>query len=286
MGATTVVHCPNTGSMMGLLDVLPAAAACSVSTVATRKYKHTLEMICIPVSATAFASHTSSSGQASDQTAQHTWTGVHSALANKLVKEMLTKRLLPQLGQYNSIQPEVKHNTSRFDFLLTRVDQQKVYVEVKSITMAMPCSEYASLQNASLAPRITQKECAADAVKEAAACNAAATAAATATATGGLGPHIPADGMIALFPDAVSDRAQRHVQELTQLRSAGHEAVCIFAIQRRDCSCFAPAAHIDPSYATAVKTAVAAGVQMIAVVCEPDPENSCIWFRGCVPVLC
>jgi sugar fermentation stimulation protein A len=83
----------------------------------------------------------------------------------------------------------------------------------------------------------------------------------------------------------MSIRAQRHVRDLAQLKAAGHEAVCLFVLQRDDCACFAPAAQIDPEYAAAVHAAHAAGVQMLAVVCEQDPAAGSIWFRGCVPVL-
>lgn len=299
--AVTVVHCPNTGSMKGLLDSLPAPAACSVSTAATRKYKHTLEMIAIPSSCDSSSSDSSEDGCR----AQYTWVGVHSALANKLVKQMLIQRLLPQLGQYDTIQAEVKLGNSRFDFLLTRPNNMKVYVEVKSITMAMPVKQWGSLATAAAAGgdegvagsgggaagaaaaaaassigrgRKRRQQAAADAVIPPP--SAAAAAADNSRASS------PADGLIALFPDAVSDRAQRHVKELTQLAAAGHEAVCIFAIQRSDCCCFAPAAHVDAAYAASLTAASAAGVQMVAVVCEPEPETGSIWYRGCVPVLC
>ena len=47
-------------------------------------------------------------------------------------------------------------------------------------------------------------------------------------------------GRVALFPDTVSDRAQRHVRELTALARAGGAAALVFLVQRDDCTAFAP----------------------------------------------
>ncbi|KAF6261582.1 hypothetical protein COO60DRAFT_754800 [Scenedesmus sp. NREL 46B-D3] len=153
----TVVHCPNTGSMAGMLDALPAPAACSVSHSATRKYKHTLEMICIPTQQVAGLSGGSLSAAVPAAAAgpvqqRRTWVGIHSALANKLAAAMLKQQLLPQLGQYSSVQPEVKlggASSTRVDFMLTRPDGRKVYVEVKSVTMAMTHQQWSSSRSAS-----------------------------------------------------------------------------------------------------------------------------------------
>jgi DNA-binding sugar fermentation-stimulating protein len=289
--------------MAGMLDVLPTPAACSVSDSATRKYKHTLEMICVPTpqlpgqqpdaSSAGAAAAAAVSATAGAPQPRSTWVGVHSALANKLAAAMLKQQLLPQLGQYSSVQPEVKlggTSSTRVDFVLTRPDGRKVYVEVKSVTMAMTRQQWSSSRPGSSADgssstsSSSRKRAAGGAKKTpgkqrpaaAVAQQAVAGAAAAAAAVGG--------GLVAVFPDAVSIRAQRHVQDLAQLKAAGHDAVCLFVLQRDDCACFAPAAHIDPAYAAAVQAAHAAGVQMLAVVCEQDASAGAIWFRGCVPV--
>jgi DNA-binding sugar fermentation-stimulating protein len=295
--------------MAGMLDCLPAPAACSISDSATRKYKHTLEMLCVPRqqplvqvegALSAAAAAAAAAGEAGASQQRGTWVGVHSALANKLAAAMLKQQLLPQLSQYSSVQPEVKlggSSSTRFDFLLTRPDGRKVYVEVKSVTMAMTLKQWSSSAAGSSSnssrkraaggsKKAQQKQQAAAAAvaaehqaAEAAAAAAAQEAASAAAAAAAEG------GSIAVFPDAVSVRAQRHVQDLTQLKAAGQDAVCLFVLQRDDCCCFAPAAHIDPAYAAAVRAAHAAGVQMLAVVCEQDPAAGAIWFRGCVPVM-
>lgn len=69
-----------------------------------------------------------------------------------------------------------------------------------------------------------------------------------------------ADGEIAQFPDAVTERGQKHLRELIRLVEMGHEAEIIYVVQRTDCRQFRPAAHIDPAYADLLKQAVGAGV--------------------------
>ncbi|WIA22563.1 hypothetical protein OEZ86_009551 [Tetradesmus obliquus] len=242
----------------------------------------------------AAAAAAAAAGEAGSQ--RGTWVGVHSALANKLAAAMLKQQLLPQLGQYSSVQPEVKlggSSSSRVDFLLTRPDGGKVYVEVKSVTMAMSQQQWSSSSSGGSAAGSSGKKRSAGGRKKAPSKQAAAApqqlAADSATATVGVAAAgaaaAAAGGLVAVFPDAVSVRAQRHVQDLAQLKAAGHNAVCLFVLQRDDCGCFAPAAHIDPAYAAALQAAHAAGVQMLAVVCEQDPDAGAIWFRGSVPVL-
>lgn len=53
---------------------------------------------------------------------------------------------------------------------------------------------------------------------------------------------------VAQFPDAVTVRGQKHIQELVSLIEQGHEAELIFAIQRVDCDKFSAADDIDPEY--------------------------------------
>jgi len=54
---------------------------------------------------------------------------------------------------------------------------------------------------------------------------------------------------LALFPDAVTTRGQKHIRELIGLQSQGHTTELVFVVQREDCQSFAPAADIDPTYA-------------------------------------
>jgi sugar fermentation stimulation protein A len=70
----------------------------------------------------------------------------------------------------------------------------------------------------------------------------------------------------AAFPDAVSERATKHLKELMRLRRKGHRAVIFFVIQRDDCDYFRPADEIDPEYGRWLRRAVKAGVEVLPYV--------------------
>lgn len=72
----------------------------------------------------------------------------------------------------------------------------------------------------------------------------------------------------ALFPDAVTARGARHVQELTAAREAGVEAAVLFVVQRRDADSVTAARAIDPEFAEALTQARDAGVRLIAYRCR------------------
>ena len=69
---------------------------------------------------------------------------------------------------------------------------------------------------------------------------------------------------IALFPDAVSARATRHVQELQGLMADGFRCGMLFCVQREDVSLVQPADEIDPAYGKALRQAAKAGVDVLA----------------------
>ncbi len=81
------------------------------------------------------------------------------------------------------------------------------------------------------------------------------------------------DGDYARFPDAVTTRGKKHLEELIQLKKEGIRAVMLYVIQRSDVSIFAPAHDIDPNYANALKEAYAAGVEIIPVQVKVSPEE-------------
>ena len=66
----------------------------------------------------------------------------------------------------------------------------------------------------------------------------------------------------ALFPDAASERGQKHLRELMDIVAAGERAAMFYLVQRPDGRCFAPADVIDPAYANLFYEAVRAGVEM------------------------
>jgi sugar fermentation stimulation protein A len=78
---------------------------------------------------------------------------------------------------------------------------------------------------------------------------------------------------LAEFPDAVTKRGAKHLDELAAMVAKGSRAVMLYLAQRSDCGHFAVAADIDPGYADALKHATAAGVETLAVRCTLDPEG-------------
>lgn len=75
-------------------------------------------------------------------------------------------------------------------------------------------------------------------------------------------------GTWAEFPDSVTARGARHLDELAARVLAGDRAVMIYCVQRDDCAAVRIAADIDPAYARAVARARAAGVETFAWACR------------------
>ena len=69
---------------------------------------------------------------------------------------------------------------------------------------------------------------------------------------------------VASFPDAVTLRGQKHLQELMALACKGYESVIFYLIQRKDAHIFRPAYDIDPEYAALLQKAYNGGVKIIA----------------------
>lgn len=70
---------------------------------------------------------------------------------------------------------------------------------------------------------------------------------------------------LALFPDTVTTRGQKHLRELQWLRQTQPQArVCmVYFINRGDCDRFAPGDSADPTYGELLRTAVAMGVEVL-----------------------
>jgi sugar fermentation stimulation protein A len=78
---------------------------------------------------------------------------------------------------------------------------------------------------------------------------------------------------LAAFPDAVTTRGQKHLQELQDLVAAGYRCVMFFLIQRMDAKRFAPADHIDPDYGKKLRRAAENGVEILAYDVFVDLEG-------------
>ena len=73
-----------------------------------------------------------------------------------------------------------------------------------------------------------------------------------------------AEGDRGLFPDAVSARGTKHLRELQKMAESGARAVLFYCVQHTAIETVEAAAEIDPAYASALKEAVAAGVEVVA----------------------
>ena len=109
---TITAHCPNTGSMKGLLDkdnevyLLP-------NNNPKRKLGYGLEII----------------------KSRKNLVGVNTHMANKIVKHGLENNLIKELRNIDLIRPEVFFNKeTRFDFLIEK-NKQKSFIEVKNVTL-------------------------------------------------------------------------------------------------------------------------------------------------------
>ncbi|MDD2898410.1 MAG: DNA/RNA nuclease SfsA [Desulfuromonadaceae bacterium] len=68
----------------------------------------------------------------------------------------------------------------------------------------------------------------------------------------------------ALFPDAVSTRGQKHLQELMKVVRTGHRGVIFFTVQRGDSTSVSPADLIDQEYGRLLRLALENGVEALA----------------------
>lgn len=73
---------------------------------------------------------------------------------------------------------------------------------------------------------------------------------------------------LARFPDAVTARGAKHLEDLAGEVAAGNRAVMLYVINRSDCTRFEPADDIDPVYAQGLKRAMDVGVEAIAYSCD------------------
>ena len=106
-------HCPNTGSMIGLLNK-GNKVWISKSNNPNRKLKYTLEII--------------ETGKSK--------VGVNTLSSNKIVHHALKNNLIHEFKDLSEIQPEIKFGkNSRFDFLVFK-KKEKSFIEVKNVTLS------------------------------------------------------------------------------------------------------------------------------------------------------
>jgi sugar fermentation stimulation protein A len=117
-GGAVTVNCPNTGSMLGLTE--PGAAIwVSTSDKASRKYRHTWEMV------------------EADLGHGPTLVGINTGHPNRIVAEAIAQGGIPELTGYASLRREVRYGlASRVDILLEDVKRCAAYVEVKNVHLS------------------------------------------------------------------------------------------------------------------------------------------------------
>lgn len=81
---------------------------------------------------------------------------------------------------------------------------------------------------------------------------------------------------MAMFPDAVTERGQKHLRELMALIEKGHKAELIFTIQRADVEAFTTADHIDPVYGQLFREAVKQGLIVTPLIVEITRSEVCL----------
>ena len=183
-------HCPNTGSMYGLLKK-GNKVWISKSNNPNRKLKYTLEII------------------ENDKSK----VGVNTHSSNKIVHDALKNNLIDEFKNLLEIKTETKFGTNtRFDFLVLK-KKDKSFIEVKNVTLCR------------------KKE-------------------------------------IAEFPDAVTSRGLKHINELVKASKKNYKIYILYLIQRDDCKTFTIAKDIDPNYANALTKAVKKKLNILCYDCK------------------
>lgn len=174
------------------------------------------------------------------------WVGVDTGIAVPLVGEAIASGLIPELGGYERCIPEVPYGEqrSRIDLLLSR-GGEPLKSRGKRVLYEGDERVYVEVKNTTLT--------------------------------------YERDGRrVGAFPDAVTARGLKHLEELMHMVDQGHRAAMVFSLQRNDCEAFVPADEIDPAYAKTFRVALKHGVEAYALAAETSPEE--IRFVRQVPI--
>ena len=78
---------------------------------------------------------------------------------------------------------------------------------------------------------------------------------------------------IAEFPDSITARGTKHLNELINATKKGFKAYLLFVVQREDCNKFVIAKDIDPEYSKTLIKAVKHNVKIICYDCKFSPKG-------------
>lgn len=208
-GEVLVAHCPNTGSMKGLL--VPGADVILTHHPDRKGLKYTWEFVQV----------------------QGAWVGVNTQNPNRLLSEYVQKiapgelwGLKKVLGKEVAISPESKCD------LLADGDLGEWYLEAKNVTLNI-------------------------------------------------------DQSLGLFPDSVSERAQKHLRELVALTKSGKQAGLVFVVQHQATEIVKPCDIIDPDYGRLLRWAVlekGLPVQCLRFHIQPEPNRVEFWLHELIPL--
>ena len=94
--------------------------------------------------------------------------------------------------------------------------------------------------------------------------------------------HLMREPGLAEFPDCVTARGAKHLDELAAMVADGARAVMLYIVQRSDCQTFRPAADLDPVYAERMGAARKAGVELLCYDCEVTSSE--VRLRKALPI--
>jgi sugar fermentation stimulation protein A len=81
-----------------------------------------------------------------------------------------------------------------------------------------------------------------------------------------------AQNQLALFPDTVTTRGQKHLEELTALLPSAR-SVMLYFINRGDCSEFSPGDEFDPNYGKLLRQGISRGLTVLPCRFEVSPQG-------------
>ncbi len=183
-GEIITAHVPNSGAMTSTIEE-NCDVWVSFHDNPKRKLKYTLEL-------TKLYNH---------------YICTNTNVANKIAIEAIQNGTIKELQNYTSLKPEQKYGqNSRIDVLLEK-ENEKCFVEVKSVSLKI--------------------------------------------------------GESFAFPDSITSRGEKHLNELAQMVKEGHRAVMLYIIQRTEELPFRIASEIDEKYYKSFLNVTKKGVEVL-----------------------